>query len=99
MPIHPLQYLGRTAKYLLVALVILYASDWAVFEIRLARGAGMASVPVEQYLQTQLKGGKDEYDYLGSTDESCSRTALPQYAASAVNPPCWWLKRHNQRWQ
>jgi hypothetical protein len=87
------------AMYLIMSLAILYAADWIVFEIRLARGVGLGSVAVEQYLKTQLKGDKAEYDYLGTADENCSLTALPQYAASALNPPCWWLKRHNQSWQ
>jgi hypothetical protein len=85
--------------YLALSLATVYAADWIVFQIRLARGTGLGSVSVEQYLQTPLKGSKVEYDYLGTADAACSRTAFPQYAASAFDPPCWWLKRHNQRWQ
>lgn len=85
--------------YLLFSLAMLYALDWIVFEIRLVRGTALGSVPVEQYLKTPLKGSKMEYDYLGTADTPCLRTVLPQYAGSAFNPPCWWLKRHNQRWQ
>jgi hypothetical protein len=99
MQIHPLRYIARITLYLLFSLSMLYALDWIVFEIRLARGTGVGSVPVEQYLKTPLKGSKMEYDYLGTSDATCPRTAFPQYAASALNPPCWWLKRHNQRWQ
>ena len=89
----------RMTAYVVVGLALFYFADWGIFEIRRARGAGMGSVPVEQYLKTQLKGNKAEYDYLGTTDQSCALTALPQYAASALNPPCWWLERHKQRWQ
>jgi len=96
---HSLRIIGLIAKYLLIGLAVLYVADWGLFEIRLARGAGLGSVPVEQYLKTPLKGDKTEYDYLGTANQNCSLTALPQYAASALNPPCWWLKRHNQRWQ
>jgi len=85
--------------YLLFSLAVLYALDWIVFEIRLVRGAGLGSVSVEQYLRTPLKGSKMEYDYLGTADATCSRTVFPQYAGSSLTPPCWWLKRHNQRWQ
>ena len=98
MRIHALRKLGQTAKYLLIGLALLYAADWSVFEVRLVRGAGLASVPVEQYLKTSLKGGKDEYDYTGTADQDCSRAMFPQYAASQWNPPCWWLKRHRQSW-
>ena len=85
--------------YLLLCLAVLYVVDFGVFEIRQASGQGLGSVSVEQYLKTQLKGNKAEYDYLGAADESCSLAIFPQYAGSAWNPPCWWLKRHSQRWQ
>ncbi len=91
--------LGRALKYCLTLAVIVYAADWCIFEIRQAGGTGMGRVTVEQYLKTQLKGSKQEYDYLGTADASCSRSLFPQYAASAWNPPCWWLGRHKTQWQ
>ncbi len=99
MPIHFRRNLKQTAKYLLIGLAFLYAADWCVFEVRLMRGLGLASVQVEQYLTTSLKGGKAEYDYMGTAAVNCSRSVFPQYAESQWNPPCWWLKRHNQRWR
>jgi hypothetical protein len=99
MPIDPLETLGKAAKYFLITLAILYASDWSVFEARQARGTAMGSVPVEQYLQTPLKGNKAEYDYMGTADQTCSRTLFPQYASSQWNVPCWWLARHKAQWQ
>jgi len=99
MQIHTLRHVGRTAKYLLIMLAVLYATDWGVFEVRLRLGSGLETVSVESYLKTPLKGNKAEYDYLGTADQNCSRSAFPQYAATAWNPPCWWLKKHNQRWQ
>ncbi len=98
MRTHFLRNLRQTAKYLLISLALLYAADCIVFETRLVRGVGVGSVPIEQYLTTSLKGGKAEYDYIGTADENCSRAMFPQYAASHWNPPCWWLKRHRQRW-
>jgi hypothetical protein len=92
-------YLLKAAKYLLIGLLAIYAADWAVFEVRLSRGAGLQSVSVDQFLSTQLKGGKAEYDYLGSGSENCSRSLFPQYAASQLNPPCWYLARHNVSWK
>jgi len=91
--------LGEAAKYLLISLAILYALDWSVFEVRRLRGGGMGSVPVDQFLATPLKGNKAEYDYLGTKNQTCSRTLFPQYAASDWNAPCWWLVRHNAAWQ
>jgi hypothetical protein len=86
MRTYSLRHLGQTAKYLLISLALLYAADWSAFEARLVRGAGLGSVPMEQYLKTSLKGG------------NCARAMFPQYAASQWNPPCWWLERHRQRW-
>jgi hypothetical protein len=91
--------LGRAARYLLIAVLILCAADWCVFEVRMMRGVGLGSLPVDQYLKTALKGGKEEYDYLGTNNENCAHAILPQYAASQWNPPCWWLRRHSSQWQ
>lgn len=94
-----MRYLGKAVQYMLIAVALLYAIDWAVFEVRLSRGAGLQTVSVDQFLSTPLKGQKTEYDYLGSGPESCASAAFPQYAASQWNPPCWWLKRHNVSWR
>jgi hypothetical protein len=91
--------LGDAAKYLLITFAILYALDWTVFEIRRARGTGMGTVTVEQYLSTALKGNKAEYDYLGSANQSCTHSLFPQYALSSWNSPCWWLEGHKTVWQ
>ena len=68
MPIYARRILKQAAKYLLIGLALLYAADWSVFEARFMLGAGLASVPVEQYLTTSLKGGKAEYDYVGTAN-------------------------------
>jgi hypothetical protein len=99
MSFDALDIAGKAAKYLVMSLAILYLLDAAIFEVRRARGTAMGSIRVEQYLQTPLKGSKAEYDYLGTADEACARTLLPQYASSQWNPPCWWLQRHNAQWQ
>jgi hypothetical protein len=94
-----LKILGLAAKYLVISLAVLYVVDWLVFEARQLRGTGLRTVSVEQYLATPLKGSKAEYDYMGAADEDCSRALFPQYAKSTWNPPCWWLEKHNQRWE
>jgi hypothetical protein len=99
MQSEPIEVLGSLAKYLLIGFFVLYVLDWGVFELRHVRGGGMGTVSVEQYLQTPLKGQKAEYDYLGTADQTCSRTLFPQYAASQWNFPCWWLQRHKAQWQ
>jgi hypothetical protein len=91
--------LGEAARYFLITLAILYALDFAVFQVRHLRGSGLGTVSVDQFLSTTLKGNKAEYDYLGSANQTCSRSLFPQYASSTWNPPCWWLQRHNATWQ
>ncbi len=93
-----MRIIRRAAKCLVIGLALLYAADWGVFEVRLLRGIGLGTVPVEQYLKTALKDNKAEYDYLGTVSEKCSRSLFPQHAASQWRPPCWWLQRHRQRW-
>ena len=99
MRIQALDILGEAAKRLLVGLAVLYVLDWSVFEARRARGTAMSTVQVEQYLQTPLKGNKAEYDYMGTNNQSCSRTLFPQYAASQWTSTCWWLQKHKAQWQ
>lgn len=94
-----MRILGEAAKYVVIALMILYGLDWGVFEVRRVRGSGMGSVAVDQFLATTLKGSKAEYDYLGTTNQNCSRTLFPQYGAANWNPPCWWLERNKTSWQ
>jgi hypothetical protein len=99
MNIHPPRNFWEAVRYALIALGLLYAADWSVFEARRAWGSGLGSVPVEQFLKTPLKGQKAEYDYLGVVDESCPRAVFPQRVAAHWTPPCWWLRRHPEQWQ
>jgi len=91
------QILSQAAKYFLITLAILYALDFAVFHIR--GGSALGTVAVDQFLSTAMKGDKAEYDYLGTANQTCSRSLFPQYASSIWNPPCWWLQRHPTAWQ
>lgn len=90
-----LEILGQVAKIILLAAVLLWVSDWAVFRIRAARGTGFDSVQVQEYLSTALKGDKQEFDYLGTAQVSCARALFPHGGA----PACWWLRRHTTQWQ
>lgn len=99
MRIEPIEILGQTAKYVLIGAALLYLLDWSVFALRRTRGTAMGNVAVEQYLQTPLKGDKAEYDYMGTSDQPCSRTLFPQYASQQWSVPCWWLARHKAQWQ
>jgi hypothetical protein len=83
--------LGRTVAGLIVALVVVYVCDWAVWRVRVARGGGMGSVAVSSIVVMPLKDNKEEYDWGGTADVSCSRSIFPQAGSGA----CWWLRRHN----
>ena len=76
-------------------LLALYCADWAVLRIRVARGGGLGSVEVRHFLSTPLKGNRDEFDLLDSTEQPCVRSALPHQGLS----PCWWLQQHRDQWQ
>jgi hypothetical protein len=83
--------LGRTVAGLIVTLVVVYVSDWAVWRVRVAEGGGMGSVVVSNIVVLPLKNNKEEYDWGGTADVSCSRSIFPQAGSGA----CWWLRRHN----
>ena len=60
-----------------------------------AHGNAYSTVQVDQFLATPLKGEKTEYDLMGTTEETCTRSIFPQ----KWHPPCWWLKRHTSQWE
>jgi hypothetical protein len=74
----------------IVTVVVLYVSDWAVWRVRVARGGGMGSVSVSRIVVLPLKDNKEEYDWGGTANVSCSRSLFPQVG----NGACWWLRRH-----
>lgn len=85
----------RFFPVLVGAIALLYIGDWGVFEVRVAHGNAYSTVQVDQFLATSLKGNKTEYDLMGTTQETCTRTIFPQQ----WHPPCWWLKRHTSQWE
>ena len=84
------RWIGRGLVTLAIAFLAVYAGDWAVFTMR---GSPSSKVTVNRYQIVPLKGHKDEYDYLGSDDEPCSRSLFPQKG----QVPCWWLRRHTNQ--
>ncbi len=90
-----MRQLGRILLVLVGLLALLYVGDWAVLEVRVAHGTAYSTVEVTQFLATQLKGNKTEYDWMGTVEETCTRSLFPQKR----HPPCWWLKRHTSQWE
>jgi hypothetical protein len=87
--------LGQVIGVLLVFAAILYAGDWIVLRIRVARGTAFGSVQVNQFLAIPLKANRVQYDFTGTVQETCSRSIFPQKG----NPACWWLERHTTQWE
>jgi len=90
-----LALLEPVAKVLLLAAVLLWLGDWALFRVRSAHGSAFDTVQVDEYLSTPLKGNKQEYDYMGAAQVSCARSLFPHGGA----PTCWWLRRHTTQWE
>ena len=85
--------LGRGLQILLLGLLVLYLGDWAVLHIRTG-GQDSASVQVDQFLRTRLKGQKEEFDYMGTVAQPCVPSLFPHRSET----PCWWLRRHKTQW-
>lgn len=82
----------RTIVGLLVAVIVAYPVDWAVWKVRVAHGTGMGKVQVIQVLAERMKGNKEAY-YLDGVDMvDCSRSLFPH----GGNAACWWVQQHRQ---
>ena len=90
-----LAFLEQAVKILLIAAVVVWLADWALFRVKLTRAKAFDTVVVEQFLGTALKGNKTEYDYVGKAPVNCARSLFPHGGAS----PCWWLRRHTTQWE
>jgi len=80
----------RTVMYLVLAAVVSYPLDWAIWRLRVALGGGMGQVQVSQMTSAAMKGGKETLYYDGTSLMDCSKSVYPQAGAGA----CWWVKRH-----
>jgi len=75
---------------LLAVAVAAYAGDWLVFNLR---GSITSKVTVSHFLSAPLKNNKQELDYLGSEEVTCSVSLFPQ----GGHTPCWYLRRHTNQ--
>lgn len=81
------KWVRRCVLMLVAAFVVLYVADWAIYRLS---GSPQGSVKVSRTLVVPLKGNKQEYDYLGTSDVPCSVSLFSQGEES----PCWELRRH-----
>jgi hypothetical protein len=82
-----LRWLWRGFVVLAVAFAATYAGDWAIFALR---GSPQSTVTVNRYVTIPLKGNKQEFDYLGTSEVPCSISLFSQAGLS----PCWQLRRN-----
>ena len=71
----------------IAAFIALYLGDMAVYKLR---GSPQGNVHVNQTVVVPLKGNKQEFDYLGSSDVACSVSIFSQ----GGEDPCWVLRRN-----
>ncbi|HEY5381106.1 MAG TPA: hypothetical protein VIJ65_02565 [Acidobacteriaceae bacterium] len=80
----------RTFLGVMVAALLVYPADWAVWRVRVLFGGGMGTVQVSRFTVAELKGNKEDYYPDGTDTVACSRSLFPQTGAGA----CWWRRRH-----
>ena len=80
----------RVGVTLIAGFVALYLGDMALYKLR---GSPQGSVHVNQTIIVPLKGNKQEYDYLGSSDVPCSVSIFSQNGEDA----CWVLRRNQNK--
>ena len=78
---------------LICAAALLYAVDWIVFRIRVARGTAFDSVTVNAYYAIPQKTGKTEYDLQSSGPQPCANAIFSHTGYL----PCWYLRRHTDQ--
>jgi hypothetical protein len=80
------RWLLRGALVLAVGFVFVYLGDWAIFRLR---GGPLSKVTVDRYLTVPLKANKQEFDYIGTIEVTCSVSLFPEEGQS----PCWQVRR------
>jgi len=83
----------KSLAALICASALLYAVDWIVFRVRVARGTAFDSVVVNAYYAVPQKTGKTEYDFQSSGPQPCANAVFPHMGYL----PCWYLRRHTDQ--
>jgi hypothetical protein len=76
---------------LLVALI--YAGDYLVLRVRIARSSGYDTVTVRQYYAINEKNNRTEYVFGSTQDQSCVNSLFGHQGLQ----PCWYLRRHPEQ--
>jgi hypothetical protein len=72
-------------------LIVLYAGDYAVLRVRIARhGPNSVLSTVTIFYAAPIKGGKVSIYYDQPQAQPCVRSIFPQLGYA----PCWYIRRH-----
>lgn len=78
----------------LVALfVVLYAGDYGILRIRIARNSGYDTVTVHQYYAITEKNNRTEYVFGSTVNQPCVNSLFSHQGLQ----PCWYLRRHPEQ--
>jgi hypothetical protein len=90
-----MRYLRTAAIVLLIAAAILYVSDWLIFKLR---GSPTDTLTVSLFVSAPLKNEKQEIDYIGQEQWTCTRSLFPfPPFQQNQSSPCWYLRRHTNQ--
>lgn len=85
-----MRWLRRTILGLAAFGAIAFIADWCVYVVS---GAPRSKYTVNHFISAPLKNNKEEIDYIGSEEVSCSLSIFPQDGLT----PCWYLRRHTNQ--
>jgi hypothetical protein len=90
-----MRYLRIAAITLLIAAAVLYSADWLMYKLR---GSPTDKITVSLFVSAPLKNEKQEIDYIGQEQWSCTRTLFPfpPYQQNQSSP-CWYLRKHTNQ--
>jgi len=85
-----MRWLRGVLVVLAIAAITCFIGDWVVFKLR---RSPTATVTVSHFVSAQLKNNKQEIDFVGSEEESCSISLFPHEG----DRPCWYLRSHHNQ--
>ena len=90
-----MHFLRIAAVALLIAAAVLYAGDWLIYKLR---GSPTDTLTVSLFVSAPLKNEKQEIDFIGQEQWTCTRTLfpLPPYEKNQSSP-CWYLRKHTNQ--
>jgi hypothetical protein len=101
--ITPKRLLTLTTKWLLISLLVLFATLWAVDELSFEykvhtadSGSAFGTVTMRHVLAIELKGGKVEYA-LDRTQPTQAEPCVYSLFPHAGLTPCWYLTRQSRK--